>query len=196
MKPTPFHLFLILAVAAAGAGWLRQNNATVRAEALSQVRADSLAQARESLDVATSRHMTDLERWAADTVRLRSLYSSSRRRMDSLATAYASKAPQVDTILLTLPPEASEPIREALSTLTAEVQSCRLTVASLDSLASGCSVRLARADTLLSQERALRFATESALTIERKRASPGLFTRISRGLPWLGFGVLVGYLRR
>ena len=61
-----------------------------------------------------------------------------------------------------------------------------------DSLFNGCTGLLARSDTLLTNERELRLATERLAERYRKLSHPSFWQRVSKGLPWLGAGLVVG----
>jgi len=57
-----------------------------------------------------------------------------------------------------------------------------------DSLFTGCTSLLAATDTLLTNERELRLATERLAEQYRRLSHPSIFQKVAKGLPWAAVG--------
>ena len=166
-------------------------------QALSQARSDSLGRVTARYDALRDRHLSDSTRYTRDSARQAGRALREKRRADSLRATLATIRPRVDTILATLPPETRAPIDSALSTLEGENVACRAALFALDTLSTGCALRLRDANKLLMASDSLLTATQHAYQIERKRREChiGPLPCPSRGLMFFGgltAGVLAG----
>lgn len=189
MKLSPaLWLLLIAATVAFGVSMKRAG----AAEAESKARSDSLDAVSVQLGALAKRYHADSTRHVEEATRWVRQSNRERGRMDSLRAVHLAETPRIDTLLLTVSDTVREAVQHALGTLEGEVGACRATLANLDSLSTGCALRLRDANRLILATDSLLTATQAAYQVERKRASPGLVTRAVRGLPWLAAGLVLG----
>ena len=175
-----------------GFAWLKAHDGQIRANALAQVRADSLALVLDSVaarDGRLARADSQLARHeAADRIRL----AASRAALVVASRRADSTGHVLDSVLQVLPDTA--PLAIAISDERRLRVSC--TVALEDCGALNLTLT-ARTDTLAAAIAELRPALERTKGLwqaAEQRSRPGLFGRLRIGLPFAAAGVIVGAL--
>ena len=192
MRVTTGNIVALATIAAIGFGWARAHDAKVRADALAEARADSLhaalatgdsirgllqakALALDSLKQAQARH------YERDRVTL----AAADRRVDSTRSV-------LDSLLRSLPDTA--PLAIAITNERIAGASCRLALASCDSLGVLLTHEVANRDSVIAilepAQQRLRAMWEQA----EKRSRPGFFGRLRIGLPFAAAGLILGVL--
>ena len=173
-------------------GWRQEGIKTALAEQeAAQLRA-SITDSIRVLDSLRLQFEQDRTQFGNDTLRLHGLLQNARVTIrtlrqsgDSLTVVLASD---------TTPSDSIRTLTNLAATRLAEAVECGVALDSTQSVLGACSGLLARADTLLDQERGVRRQTEALAETYRKMAHPSLFTRIGKGLPYLGAGIVVGLI--
>jgi len=175
-----------------GFAWLRAHDGQIRANALAQVRADSLALVLDSVaarDGRLARADSQLaQHEAADRTRL----AASRAALVVASRRADSTGHRLDSVLQALPDTA--PLAIAITDERRLRVSC--TVALEDCGALNLTLT-ARTDTLAAVIAELRPALERTKELwqaAEQRSRPGFFGRLRIGLPFAAAGVIVGAL--
>ena len=185
---------VILAVAALITAylWRQEGIATAKAEAEVASLLAEIATADSLLDIARSQYENDRSQFASDTLRLTSQLTSQRLTIarlrasgDSLESALAidTSATSGDSVAI---------MRQIAAIRLQEARTCGVALMVSDSLFDGCTGLLGRSDTLLTNERELRLATERLAERYRRLSKPSIFQKVAKGLPWLGVGIVLG----
>jgi len=188
MKYTPWIVALLV-----GAGlWVKGYGDKRASEALAEARADSLHTALATGD--SLRGLLRAKALALDSMkrsqaqhyqRDRAVLAVATRRNDSTAAV-------LDSVLRALPDTA--PLAIAITNERIAGASCRLALASCDSLGVLLTAEVANRDSVIAvlepAHQRLREMWEQA----EKRSRPGLFGRLRIGLPFAAAGVLIGAL--
>lgn len=185
---------LILVGLGAGYCWHRGALKSARASWETDRTADSLATAeawQDSLqtlrDSARAVYDDSVATWTAELTDLRRMRQTLARRNDSLLTTLS---PVVDA----LPDSTRAVVTAAVRGLASELDACTAEAKKLDGLWTGCQMQLRAADSTITELRDLSRARQELVTRLQRQSQPGLFERIRRGLPWLGVGVLAGFV--
>ena len=190
----------LLAVAVAGVafGWYR---ASIHAAEERGKTAVALAQrdsARSDLDsVVKIRQLAD----SADSVKAVVLARTAQEARKAVRV-YAGRIKALQTVndsLLALgtPTDSLAALAGLIqvnATLREAGAACQVGWAADSAGWSLCRERQARADSTIREGASLLAETERLLQVQTRRASPGVFTRVRQSLPYLGAGLLAGFL--
>ena len=175
-------------------GWRQEGIKTALAEQeAAQLRAE-LADSSQALDSVRTQYEHDRTQFGNDLRNTQLLLQNARRTILSLRTTGDSLETVLGTLGDSLPDSTLSVLRQLADTRLAEANECGVALDSTQSVLGACGALLARADTLLDQERGVRRQTEALAETYRKMAHPSLFTRIGKGIPYLGAGIVVGLI--
>ena len=183
---------LLLVAAGLAWGWVRSYGDKRASDALAEARADSL---KRELAVGDSlRGLLDTHR---DTIRTLRTAQAQHYQRDRTVLAVANRrndstAAVLDSVLAALPDTA--PLAIAISNERIAGTSCRLTLASCDSLGVLLTLEVANRDSVIAVLEPSLASTRRLWEAAEKRSRPSLFGRIRIGLPFAAAGVLVGAL--
>jgi len=172
--------------------WLKAHDGQIKAAALAEMRADSLHAALATGD--SIRGLLDTHRDTIRTLRTaqavhyqrdRAVLAVANRRNDSTAAV-------LDSVLVSLPDTA--PLAIAITNERIAGASCRLTLASCDSLGVLLTHEVANRDSVIAILEPSLASTRRLWAAAEKRGRPGLFARVRIGLPFAAAGVIVGAL--
>jgi len=175
-----------------GFAWLKAHDGQIRANALAEARADSLRMALATGD--SIRGLLQARALALDSLRQaqaqhyqrdRAVLAVANRRNDSTAAV-------LDSVLVSLPDTA--PLAIAITNERIAGASCRLTLASCDSLGVLLTHEVANRDSVIAILEPAQQRLRAMWAAAEKRSRPGLFGRIRIGLPFAAAGVIVGAL--
>ena len=175
-----------------GFAWLKAHDGQIRANALAEARADSLRMALATGD--SIRGLLQARALALDSLRQaqaqhyqrdRAVLAVANRRNDSTAAV-------LDSVLVSLPDTA--PLAIAITNERIAGASCRLTLASCDSLGVLLTAEVANRDSVIAILEPSLASTRRLWAAAEKRSRPGFFGRLRIGLPFAAAGVIVGAL--
>ena len=173
-------------------GWRQEGIKTALAEQEAAQLRVSITDSIRVLDSLRLQFEQDRTQFGNDLRNTQQLLQNARQTILSLRTTGDS----LETVLVslgdTLPDSTISVLRQLADTRLAEANECGVALDSTQSVLGACGTLLARADTLLDQERGVRRQTEALAETYRKMAHPSLFTRIGKGLPYLGAGIVLG----
>ena len=172
--------------------WLKAHDGQIKAAALAEMRADSLHAALATGD--SIRGILQAKALALDSLRQaqaqhyqrdRAVLAVANRRNDSTAAV-------LDSVLVSLPDTA--PLAIAITNERIAGASCRLTLASCDSLGVLLTAEVANRDSVIAILEPSLASTRRLWAAAEKRSRPGFFGRLRIGLPFAAAGVIVGAL--
>jgi len=182
----------VLAVTFLAWGWRDAAVSAALASAEADRTRDSITLLVRAQDSARTQFENDRSQFANDTLRLVKQLRTAKLQLASLRT----QGDSLEAVLGTLGDSATDStvavLRQLAATRLQEARTCGMAMDSTQHLFEGCAGLLSRADTLLNQERALRLATERLAETYKRMSQPSIFQKVSKGLPWLAVGVVIG----
>ena len=173
-------------------GWRDAAVSAALASAEADRTRDSITLLVRLQDSARTQFENDRSQFANDTLRLVKQVRAAKLQLASLRTQGDSLEAVLGTLGDSTPDSTIYVLRQLAATRLQEARTCGVALDSTQHLFEGCAGLLSRADTLLNQERALRLATERLAETYKRMSQPSIFQKVSKGLPWLAVGVVIG----
>ena len=183
---------LIVVAGLAAWFWRQEGISRARAEAAIQSYADSLLAVRSAHEDLIVLHAADRAQFANDTLRLTNQLTSQRLTISRLRASGDSLERVLALDTSATPGDSLAAYQQIAATRLSEARTCGIALTVSDSLFDGCTGLLARSDTLLTNERELRLATERLAERYRRLSKPSIFQKVAKGLPYLAAGLVVG----
>jgi hypothetical protein len=181
-----------LAAALIGFAWFRAHDAKVRADAVAQVRGDSL---KAALAVGDSiRGALQVKALALDSLKrvANVRYVAQRGALAQAQSRADSTASVLDSVLASLPDTAQ--LHIAITNERQAGAACSVALSGCDSLRVLLTAEVANRDSAIAVLEPSLESTRRLWAAAEKRASPGFFGKLRAGLPWVAGGLIVGAL--